>query len=270
VLTFNDILHTEGIDPRRVRLVRHGDTRARTPSIYEVWRSDPKRLERYQEIQSREVFKIGEILASFVVTPNPRRETLFVGLYSVKAVGRAREGSTDPILGHEVGGMYRFTIGGRLDGLSEYVGRLTIDWGASHRAWHQRASRQNKTVTAIRDEIDPPFPGFEQFAWDIARMDDMPPNWKEQLRHVKGVYLLVDTESGARYVGSAIGGESLWGRFKAYRDTGHGGNVELRSLGKRPYRVSVLQIGSFDDEILALERAWKLKLMTREFGLNGN
>jgi hypothetical protein len=66
VLTFNDILHTEGIDPRRVRLVRHGDTRARAPSLYEVWRSDPKRLERYQEIQSREVFEIGEILASFV------------------------------------------------------------------------------------------------------------------------------------------------------------------------------------------------------------
>lgn len=81
---------------------------------------------------------------------------------------------------------------------------------------------------------------------------------------------MVDRESGARYVGSAIGGESLWGRFKAYLDTGHGGNVELRRLGKRRYRVSVLQIGSFDDEILALERAWKLKLMTREFGLNAN
>ncbi len=97
MLTFNDLLDLEGFDPHRVRLVRHGDRRARTPSLYEVWRADPRRLERYQEVQSREVFEIGEILASFVVTPNPRRETLFIGLYSVKAVGRARDGSRDPL-----------------------------------------------------------------------------------------------------------------------------------------------------------------------------
>jgi hypothetical protein len=270
LLTFNDILAIEGIDPARVRLVKHQDARARTPSLYEVWLSNPTRLERYQEIQHREVFKVEEILASFVVTPSPRRETLFIGLYPVEAVGRAPRGSRDPILGHDVGGMYRFSIGPRLSSLSDYVGRLTIDWGSGHRSWHQRARRQNKTVTAIRDDIEPPFPGFDEFAWDIARMDDMPPTWKEHLRHVKGVYLLVDTKSGARYVGSATGGENLWGRFKEYLDTGHGGNVELRRLGNRPYRASVLQIGSFDDEIIALERAWKLKLMTREFGLNRN
>jgi hypothetical protein len=34
--------------------------------------------------------------------------------------------------------------------------------------------------------------------------------------------------------------------------------------GGDPYRVSVLQIGSFDNEILDLESSWKVKLMTRD------
>jgi GIY-YIG catalytic domain len=269
VITFNDILRIEGIDPRQVRLVRHLDNRVRNPSLYEVWRSAPKLLEEYQAVQSRDVFKVGEILASFVVTPRPRRETLFIGLYLMRAVRPAPKGSRDPILGVDVSGKYLYTIEA-IGELSEYVGRLTIHWGVGSRAWHQRASRQDKVVAAIQDEIDPPFPGFDRFAWDLASIDDMPPGWKEHFRHVKGVYLLVDTETGARYVGSATGDESLWGRFRSYFETGHGGNVELRRLGKRPYRVSVLQIGGFDDEILAREREWKQKLMTREFGLNAN
>jgi len=40
--------------------------------------------------------------------------------------------------------------------------------------------------------------------------------------------------------------------------------------GKRRYRASVLQIASFDEEIIRLESAWKRKLMSREHGLNAN
>jgi hypothetical protein len=243
--------------------------RARAQSLYEIWRSDPRLLERYQAVQKGEVFRVGEILASFVVTPSPRRETLFIGLYLVKAVRRARAGMLDPIIGGDAGGKYQFTIEAR-DELSEYVGRLTIDWGPGYLQWHQLARRRDKAVVAIQNEVDPPFPGFDRFAWDIATINDMPPGWKDQLRHVKGVYLLVDKETGAQYVGSARGEENLWGRFRDYFETGHGGNVELRRFGRRPYRASVLQIGSFDDEILARERDWKEKLMTREFGRNRN
>lgn len=80
---------------------------------------------------------------------------------------------------------------------------------------------------------------------------------------MKGVYLLVDKENGERYVGSATGPKASGGRFHAYAETGHGGNVELKSRGRRPYRVSVLQIGTFDHDILQAEAAWKTKLMTR-------
>ena len=98
----------------------------------------------------------------------------------------------------------------------------------------------------------------------------MPPEWKEHLRHVKGVYLLVDQETGDRDVGSAIGPESLWGGSSPISRRGTGAMSSCVASGPRPYRVSVLQIGSFDRDILELEQAWKEKLMTREFGLNAN
>jgi hypothetical protein len=101
-------------------------------------------------------------------------------------------------------------------------------------------------------------------------MTDASRSSKEVLRNVKGVYLLVDRESGRQYVGSATGEDSLWGRFRAYAETGHGGNVELKRLGRRPYQVTVLQVASFDQEILELEQAWKEKLLTQRFGLNKN
>jgi hypothetical protein len=64
MIKFNDILRPEGVDPRRVRVVRHQDGRARKPSLYEVWSSDAKRLESYQAVQHREVFNVGDTLAS--------------------------------------------------------------------------------------------------------------------------------------------------------------------------------------------------------------
>ena len=163
MIKFNDILRLEGVDPRKVRLVRHQDRRARTPSLYEIWRSDATKLEKYQAIQRRGVFNVGDMVASFVVTPKPRRATLFIGLYVVEAIGRAPDGARDPILGHNVGGMYKFKIR-RVEKLTGYVGRVTIDWGRGYIAWVQRASKDDKDVVAIQTEVDPPFPGFDEFA----------------------------------------------------------------------------------------------------------
>src|SRR2546430_17321628 len=83
VITFNGIPRSAGFDPTRVRLVRHLDTGRRDPTIYAAWRSANGRhlVEEYQRIQSRTVFRIGDVVASFVVTPHPRNETLFMGLY---------------------------------------------------------------------------------------------------------------------------------------------------------------------------------------------
>ena len=85
-IMFNMVLKAEGVDPRDVRLVRHHDTRSECKiSPYGLWKRDPALLERYQSIQSNEVFKVGNTLASFVRTPGG--QTLFVGLYRVDGKG---------------------------------------------------------------------------------------------------------------------------------------------------------------------------------------
>jgi hypothetical protein len=208
------------------------------------------------------------LLATFVVTPND--ETVFVGFYAVNGVGTAPPGLIDPLWNHDVGGKHLYDIEPDKR-LAQYEGRLVIEWGTGYRSWVQRANRQDKTVVEIRREVvEPPFPGFSRFTWDVADIDAIPSTWQAVLKSVKGVYLLVCKETGKQYVGSAKGEQNLWGRFLDYATTGDGGNVELKRRGRKAYQVSVLEIVNSDVDIEALEAAWKKRLLSRTFGLNEN
>jgi hypothetical protein len=58
-----------------------------------------------------------------------------------------------------------------------------------------------------------------------------------------------------------------------YAATGDGGNVRLRSRERSDYQVSILEVAgsaATADDILKMETRWKVKLQTREMGLNGN
>lgn len=272
MLTLNNILEIEGIDPEGVRLVRHHQPGSPGVSQYMAWRANNGSFEEYQRIQTKQKFKVGDLLASFVVTPAPRKATLFVGLYAVQGVGRAPNGTRDPLNDSDVSGKYLYVID-RDPRLQDYVGRLVISWGAGAKAWFQNARNHSKPVVAIGDEPDPPFPGFTRFRLDIDELLGLYPGWIEVLRNVKGVYLLVDKVSGKQYVGSAKGGESLYGRLKDYAGGHYGGNIELKVLADPKFQVSILEVvGSqtADERIEEIESAWKQKLLSRQFGLNGN
>ena len=60
------------------------------------------------------------------------------------------------------------------------------------------------------------------------------PDWKAALENTKGVYLISDTATGKRYIGSAYSDQEIWSRWCAYVASGHGGNVELRALVSDP------------------------------------
>jgi hypothetical protein len=274
LITFNDVLRSAGVNPDNVLLARHQDTRARGRSIYSIWKSHegPKLVEEYQAVQSRDRFPVGGFVASFVVTPPPRSETLFIGLYEVLAVGRCEPGAREALTDIDVTDCYRYQMArdGRLD---EYKERLVVDWGPGTRSWAQRASRQPKPVRALRDEQEPPFPGFSQFCVDVHDLPGIYPSWQQRLREVKGIYVLVDKKTGQQYVGSAKGEDSLWGRFSDYARTGHGGNTELRHRPGAQYQIAVLQVVDMslpDHSIEEIESWWKHKLMSREHGLNRN
>lgn len=272
MLTFNHVLSAEGIDPAMVRLVRHQEGGRRGQVIYATSRMPDGRakVEAYQRIQSRKVFDIGGLIASFLVTP--RGDTILFGLYGVAAVGVCDPGMFDPIFNDAAGGknLYDLTYDSRL---AQYEGRLSIAWGGATRSWVQRAANQPKPVVAIREPDDPPFPGFASFVRDIEDVPGLYASWQAILRAVKGIYLLVDRETGEQYVGSAKGEESFLARWMDYAQNGHGGNVELRSRKGAKYQVSVLQVFDItapDQRIEEVESWWKQKLGSRVHGLNRN
>ncbi len=272
MLTFNDILRAEHIDPAHVRLARHEAQRIGAGGLYAVWRDAARRdlFEQYQRVQRRHVFPVGSFVASFVVTPRPRRATLFVGLYNVAAVRENVEVDSPIDRKRFTGYLYDLTLDATL---GDYRRRLSIEWGAATRTWVQRADRQDKSVVAIETHDEPPWPGFARFYVDIDEVPGLYDSWQQVLRTVKGVYLLVDVATGERYIGSAKGEDSLLGRFLAYAENGHGGNIELKKRQNARYRVSLLEVDDLslpDKRIEEIESIWKAKVMTRQYGLNRN
>ena len=99
------------------------------------------------------------------------------------------------------------------------------------------------------------------------------------MRAVAGVYLILAT-SGDQYIGSAYGASGIWGRWRNYAKTGHGGNAQLKKLIRsdpraypEQFRFSVLQIlpkTMAFNEVVRRETQYKHKLGTRAKGLNSN
>ena len=130
------------------------------------------------------------------------------------------------------------------------------------------------------------FPGFEDIDLSFEELETLVrndrPDWKAALESVKGIYLITDTASGKRYVGSAYGDQGIWSRWCSYIASGHGGNAELRALASDPsleycrksFRFALLEYRSSrtaDDIIIGRESFWKRILLTRgEQGLNQN
>jgi hypothetical protein len=99
-------------------------------------------------------------------------------------------------------------------------------------------------------------------------------DWRAALENMKGVYLITDTRSGSRYIGSAYGDLGIWSRWRQYVDTGHGGNVALTGLVRQRglsycrehFRIALLEQRTArtpDDVVIAREAFWKRVLLTR-------
>ena len=130
------------------------------------------------------------------------------------------------------------------------------------------------------------FPGYDEIDLSFEELEALVrnnrPDWRVSLESVKGIYLITDTSTGRRYVGSAYGDQGIWSRWRTYSENGHGGNVELRQLANDPdlsycrahFKFALLEHrlnSTPDDVIIARETYWKRILLTRgEQGLNRN
>ncbi len=130
------------------------------------------------------------------------------------------------------------------------------------------------------------FQGHHKIDLSFVELEDLVsrdrPEWKAALS-VNGVYLITDTKTGKRYVGSAYGSEGIWGRWANYAGSGHGGNKQLRQIvgsdrayPRANFRFTLLEFfrfGTFDrEDAREREGHWKEVLLTRnqKFGLNSN
>ena len=152
-------------------------------------------------------------------------------MYRVDGVSPCPHGSRDPLLKTDTSNHYLFDLQS-IDALVGYQDKVVIEWGAGKRSWVQRAANQTKPVVEIAQQSEPRFPGFRAFTRVVDELPNLPNSWQQVLRSVKGVYLLVDVDSGQQYVGSAKGADSLLGRWMDYAADGHGGNVKLKAAAR--------------------------------------
>ena len=291
-MTFNDLLRRAEIDPATVILLRH------RPSEREFRRklpwlaaNEPELYNDYQRGQNlplensmKELCGEGYI-ASFIASEN--EGAMFVGLYKIGreaallSPGEAAERSKAlrayganiwepdrPIL--------YFDLQGPMDFCADWQGKLIVDWPGGMRSWWRRAQNREYPIRAILEEslLVEKMPPWNELvlSWDDLKV--LPRSWQEALSQWRGIYYIFDATDGKGYVGSAYGEDNLWGRWRNYKQTGHGGNKLLRQRRPDEFRFSILELTAISmnaDDVIRLESTWKERLHTRApHGLNDN
>ena len=245
-----------------------------------IWLSGQNNFTKDQNIQTKKNFERKYILSFCEINKNG--EWLFVGIY--KSFG-VKEIIKDKNTGKELN-IYDTEL---IEEGKEFIGKLVVGFdlkeespSAARQRYRYLESLLDKmeVLELKREKVKVEFPGYDNVnvTWRELKSLIETPAWKTALENQKAVYLIVDTKTGKKYVGSAYGDNMLLGRWRNYIANGHGGNKLLKPLDfeyiKENFKYSILEIfkSSIDDEIIInRESFWKEVLLTRtEFGYNDN
>lgn len=281
LLFLSDVIKKAGIDPKNVKLIRHSLTDKLFKECY-----DKGKVYEYTCHQKKDFSKGYEYWAVFISGSGTLAK-----FYSIYKVGSSRPDTKDAIPEgvperealnyHGEYAVYDLT---KVDALAEMEGKLTIDWGYSTRMWHQKGTTEKPVISIFPDEKKV-FTGFENLVKTYDELKEIIENrevyeaWHTALSSVNAIYLIVDTETGKQYVGSAYGKDGLLGRWAVYVQTRHGNNKEMKQVicnypeRYHAFQFSILQIlpkAMTDEEIFHIESLWKNKLLSTKFGMNDN
>ena len=279
MITIHKILEMYGVEPSKVKLVRHGNKEI---PIRETFLNNLSRLEAYQSFQKPN--KFGKANAIAVFAPYYKTTAIFLGLWDIHGYtenSKFTKETLSVLRKHDLpeswyndSSMYDLKRNNILDDLSE---RLVIEWGAATVAWVQSKDKEVVEIKGKKSIGD--FQSFSLVDLDfrdlinLIQFPDTNLTWVKALSSVNGVYLIKDKISGKLYVGSAYGDQGIYGRWSAYAKNGHGGNQELIGLDPANFQFSILEIlpaTTTADGVIDCENRWKEKLGTRQFGLNKN
>lgn len=279
ILYFSDVLKKVGLDPVKVKLIRHAMTDKGFKSCY-----DKNMVLEYTRQQKGGFSNGYDYWCVFI----SGKGTL-AKLFACYKVGSSVPDTPDilpsgfPHPEWFQGENAYFDLE-PIDLLKDYEGRLMIDWGKSTRMWHQRGTTE-KPIVAIQADEKKIFSGFENLILTYDELKEIVENptiyeaWHTALSSVNAIYLIVDQETGKQYVGSAYGRDGLLGRWSCYVSSRHGNNKLMKELicaypeRYHHFQFSILQIlpkTVTDDEVIQTESLYKRKLLTIPFGMNGN
>ncbi len=288
-MELNNLLELEGFDPKTVLVLRHTPTNpklrrrlgwlaANQPDVYNAYQST-------QKPKIEKAFKKASHVASFI--GHEAGKALFIGLYR-RRDWRTRRPKEIPAYvelnttygqskqGWEMESVVWFDLELLPDFYADWKGKLIVEWPGAKIAWWRWAARNTMPVQAILVEsaLDPEMDPWEELVLTWDDLQFLPPKWEAALEQWPGIYLIFDESNGKSYVGSACGNENILGRWRNYRDTGHGGNKELRHREPTNFQFSILQpvsIAMTREDVNSLETTWKKRLHTyAPFGMNEN
>jgi hypothetical protein len=291
-LNFNLLLASHSIEPGEVMVMRHRPFEQELQKVLPWLAAErPDVFNAYQQAQGLKVENAlcgAKFLASFI--GHEPGKAVFVGLYSVcgnRSIS-LQEFWTHPANQYlKTLGMKGFTgEDGRTsilwfdlqltNRISEWKGKLVVNWPGLERSWWRWADRNVFRVRAILEEslFDKAMPAWEQLALTWHELSALPLAWRAALTQWRGVYYIYDTSVRKGYVGSACGPENLLGRWLNYAATGHGGNKLLRDLKPEALVFTILERMSPDmpaEDVVHKENTWKQRLHSRTpCGLNLN
>jgi hypothetical protein len=290
-LELNYLLSAEGIDTKNVGVLVMRHTRNKQILVRRLLWLAAEDLDLFNNLQTNHYPKAEKQLkrADYLISciGHRPRQALFIGLYKVNGhrpiskpeyweiprkpelqrlglIG-ARDFTSIELFDLELTPKYQ-----------EWKGKLILDWPPPALAWTRWANQKTEfPVKAILEEsaLDKEMPSWKELILTWQELHALPKLWINTLSQWRGIYFILDTANGKGYVGSAGGKYNLYGRWKNYADTGHGGNKRLLKRDPDKFLFSILERVSPDAEqtaVTILENNWQDRLHTREFGLNGD
>lgn len=273
-IKLNDILRLP--DPKNVKVrfnLNFGDKDKRPAIDYFTDQTDESKqrmLEgQYWNQLKKSNFSNGNITLGFAQIPKKQDCWLLFHIGKVTKDLKIRNG-----IGYEFE---------ELEEYKKYIGRIVIRFKNQCQNLIRRG--ENILPECYVEEILPSvynndnFPGYNNVyvSWQSLKNLITKDSWRSALGNQKGVYLLVDSNTGKQYVGSAYGEDMILSRWENYLQTCHGGNKLLKELGtdyiKENFYFTILETFNKDTDkqiIIDRESHWKEVLQTRKFGYNEN
>lgn len=285
MLTINRLLEFAGLDmSKRIKIARHHDT-TRNIDIHELYALHE--FEIYQAYQEQNRFKDCDYLVSCLGLE--KNQALFVGVYEVKGITEVEGFPKDINVSFKGkvknGSKYKYDLH-KLSGFEDFEKRLVINWQIIAQSWYQWIDTNEKEVVQLLPKgYVREFPGYYDINIVYRELQEIISDynanslWHKMLSSIAGIYLIVDTESGMQYVGSASGKEGILGRWRDYVNNGHGNNLKLKEiLSEQPNRVHKFKFSILrtlpntltKTEVVEIEGKYKEKLGSRAYGLNSN